>query len=176
MNLDVQNMEFVEDKVIFKIKKLLKPNRVGDPLDSIELRRYPECKRLCLIPCLKAYLAKTQLVRGYSQLLLSYVRPFKSISRDNLARWTLSVMHMAAWILLSIPLRRVPPSCLFNVVSLCEIDKLLFNILIPNYCFLQGTFSKCFQFVFAKYLPKYQSNIEWFPSNLYIQLPVIFTG
>ena len=23
----------------------------------------------------------------------------------------------------------------FNVVSLCEIDKLLFSILIPNYCF-----------------------------------------
>ena len=33
-----------------------------------------------------------------------------------------------------IPLRRVPPSCLFNVVSLCEIQELLVNILMPN-CF-----------------------------------------
>ena len=78
VNLDVQDMEFVEDKVIFKMKKLLKHNRVGDPLDTIVLQRYHECKRLCLITCLRAYLAKTQLVGGYSQLLLSYVRPFKS--------------------------------------------------------------------------------------------------
>ena len=95
VNLDVRDMDVLEDKVVFKMRKLLKHNRVGDPLDSIILRNFLECKRLCVVRCLKAYLIKTQLVRGHSQLLLSYVRPFRPISRDTLARWTLGVMQMA---------------------------------------------------------------------------------
>ena len=94
VNLDVEDME-ISDKIVFKMKKLLKHNRVGDPLDTIILRNFSECKRLCVVKCLKMYLARTQCFRGYSQLLLSYIRPFKPISRDTLSRWTLNVMNMA---------------------------------------------------------------------------------
>ena len=46
-----------------------------------------------------------------------------------------------------------------KLISYCLI------FLYQTTCFLQGTFSKCILFVFAKYLSKYQCNIEWFPSN-----------
>ena len=94
VNLDIQDME-LSDKVIFKMRSLLKHNRVGDPLDTIILRSFHLCKRLCVVRCLKCYLNKTQLVRGHSQLLLSYLRPHRPISRDTLSRWTLTVMQLA---------------------------------------------------------------------------------
>ena len=77
------------------MKTLLKHNRVGDPLDSLVLRPFLECKRLCVVRTLKVYLDKTQFVRGHSQLLLSFVRPHGPISRDTLSRWTLIVLKLA---------------------------------------------------------------------------------
>ena len=94
VNLDVQGMD-ISDRVIFKMKTLLKHNRIGDPLDTIVLRPFLHCKRLCVVRCLKCYLNKTQFVRGHSQLLLSYFRPYKPISRDTLSRWTVQAMQMA---------------------------------------------------------------------------------
>ena len=94
INLDIQDME-LSDKVVFKMKTLLKHNRVGDPLDSLILRSFHDCKRLCVVRCLKCYLNKTQYVRSYSKLILSFMRLFKPISRDTLARWTVKVMEMA---------------------------------------------------------------------------------
>ena len=85
----------VEDSIIFKMKTLLKHNRLGDPLDTIILRAFPECKRLCVVHTLKCYLRRTELVRGHGQLLLSYLRPHGPISRDSLARWTITVLELA---------------------------------------------------------------------------------
>ena len=94
INLSTDNMT-LSDVAIFRMKKLLKHNRVGDPLDTIKLRPYSLCKHLCVIRTLKVYLNRTQFYRSYSGLLLSYVRPFKPISRDTLSRWTLHVMTLA---------------------------------------------------------------------------------
>ena len=94
INLDVQDMT-VSDKRVFKMRVLLKHNRVGDPLDTLILKPFLQCKRLCVVRCLKTYLAKTQFVRGYSKLILSYAKPHKPISRDTLARWTITVMGLA---------------------------------------------------------------------------------
>ena len=94
INLDVQDMQ-IDDKVVFRMKTLLKHNRVGDPLDTLILHSFPECKRLCVVHCLKCYLAKSQTFRTYSRLILSYMRPHRPISRDTLARWTLKTMQLA---------------------------------------------------------------------------------
>ena len=83
------------DVVIFRMKKLLKHNRLGDPLDSIVLRPYSQCNDLCVVRALKMYLKRTQFIRSYSSLLLSFVRPYKPISRDTLSRWTLCIMKLA---------------------------------------------------------------------------------
>ena len=94
VNLCIDNMT-VSHEIIFRMKTLLKHNRVGDPLDSITLRPYPSCKELCVVRVLKMYLKKTQYVRSYSLLLLSFARPHKPISRDTLSRWTLHILSLA---------------------------------------------------------------------------------
>ena len=85
----------VSKEIVFRMKTLLKHNRVGDPLDSLTLRPYSACKELCVVRTLKMYLKRTQFIRSYSALLLSFARPHKPISRDTLSRWTLIVMKMA---------------------------------------------------------------------------------
>ena len=82
INLDVQDME-ISDKIVFKMRTLLKHNRVGDPLDTLILTPFLHCKRLCVVTCLKVYLTRTQFFRGYSKLIFSFVKPHKPISRDT---------------------------------------------------------------------------------------------
>ena len=94
INLDIDNL-IIKDCVTFKMKCLLKHNRVGDPLDVLTLRPFVACKRLCVVTTLKEYLRRTQTFRTYSKLLLSFIRPHGPISRDTLARWTLSIMSQA---------------------------------------------------------------------------------
>ena len=95
INLSVQDMILEDTKVVFKMKVLLKHNRLGDRLDTLVLQQFNQCKRLCVVRTVGAYLKATELVRGHDQLLLSFARPHAPISRDTLARWTLSIMRMA---------------------------------------------------------------------------------
>ena len=94
VSLSTDNM-ILEEEITFQLKTLLKHNRLGDRLDSLTFRPYDRCKRLCVVRTLKAYLAKTEGIRGSNQLLLSYMRPHGPISRDTLSRWTLEVMKQA---------------------------------------------------------------------------------
>ena len=93
--LSIKDMECTE-VLVFKLQKLLKHNRMGDPLDCIKLRPYDQCFRLCVVRAVKEYLNRTKKVRkGETQLLLSFVPPHKAISRDTLARWTLKTLALA---------------------------------------------------------------------------------
>ena len=94
INLSTEGM-MVEETVVFSLKVLLKHNRQGDPLDTITLRQFLECKRLCVVRTVKSYLARTQEVRRHKQLLLSFVKPHLPISRDTLSRWTLLMLQLS---------------------------------------------------------------------------------
>ena len=94
LNLSIKNLELA-NPVVFKMQKLLKHNRLGDPLDCITLQRFPECPKLCVVRTLKTHLKRTSKIRKDDQLLLAYVQPHRAISRDTLARWTLVVLQQA---------------------------------------------------------------------------------
>ena len=70
-------------------------NRLGTRLNVLELKAFPDCKRLCVVRTVKEYLRRTLSSRQDNQLLLSFVRPFGPVSRDTIARWTLKVMALA---------------------------------------------------------------------------------
>ena len=93
--LSVENLQLGRE-CVFKMTKLLKHNRMGDPLDTITIRPFDDCHRLCVVRCLKEYIRRTKSLRkGHTQLLVSFVQPHKSISRDTLARWTIEVLKLA---------------------------------------------------------------------------------
>ena len=53
----------------------------------------------------------------------------------------------------------------WNVFSLCEIQKLFVTILMPNSSIMKRNIFKCILIIFAQYLSKYQTCVEWLPSN-----------
>ena len=96
LSVDSMDMDEEERAITFKLKTLLKHNRLGDPRDSIVLRRFDQSPRLCVVRTIKEYLKRTEKVRkDNSQLLLSFVAPHKPISRDTFARWTVKVLGLS---------------------------------------------------------------------------------
>ena len=95
LNLRIDSLEITE-VAVFRLQKLLKHNRLGDPLDSLVLKPFDACYRLCVVRTLKEYLKRTEGLRGEDkQLLVSFVAPHRAVSRDTLARWTLKVLDLA---------------------------------------------------------------------------------
>ena len=75
----------------------LKQTKRRRHLEPIDLFAYPNDKKLCVVDeHLKEYLHRTeQLSKEYSKLLLSYVQPFKPLSKDTISRWTKQVLEAA---------------------------------------------------------------------------------
>ena len=94
VNLSVDDMT-LEEVITFRMKRLLKHNRLGDPLASLVFRPFLECKRLCVVRMIKRYMEVTKPLRKHNKLLLSFLKPHRPISRDTLSRWTLLVMKEA---------------------------------------------------------------------------------
>lgn len=92
--LNVSGLEILPDRMIFRLKHLLKHNRPGDPLDTIIVPSYPKDRCLCPVRAVKMYLKITKDYRGNKdQLLLSTRPPFQEISRDSVSRWTKNVLN-----------------------------------------------------------------------------------
>ena len=53
--LSLEGLELGEF-VVFKLKQLLKHNRLGEPLDKVVLRPFDQCKKLCVVRTLKSYI------------------------------------------------------------------------------------------------------------------------
>ena len=86
----------LSEQAVFRLKVLLKHNRLGDRLDTLVLKPYHHSARLCVVRTLKEYVQRTEKIRGnVKQLVISFMRPHKAVSRDTLARWTLSVLAKA---------------------------------------------------------------------------------
>ena len=65
-------------------------------LAPIDLLAFPEEERLCVVKTLKEYLQRTYQHRDkHSQLLLSYIQPFKPVSKETIARWAKVVLKSA---------------------------------------------------------------------------------
>ena len=95
LGLSLEGLE-LNKLAVFRLGKLLKHNRLGDALDSIILKPFEACHRLCVLQTLKAYIRRTEKLRkGEKQLLVSFAAPHKAISRDTLARWTLTMLSLA---------------------------------------------------------------------------------
>ena len=87
--LDLNNMTQCNDSYTFTITEHLKQSRPGNPNPVITLKAYHnDVESLCVFTHLKEYLCRTRIIRGTeSYLLVSFVKPHKRVSRDNISRW-----------------------------------------------------------------------------------------
>ena len=94
--LSTDFMVLTSEKCSFTIPELLKHTRPGSHQKAIVINAYPNDRRLCTVSILGIYLEKTKGVRNNeTQLLLSYRKPYKRVSRDTISRWLKCVMKNA---------------------------------------------------------------------------------
>ena len=93
--LSLKNAHVDREEIVFELDKLIKSNRLGDPMSLVSLQRFPDDKKLCVVAAIKQYIALTADLRTSKQLLVSYIKPHGPISRDTLARWTLRSLKQA---------------------------------------------------------------------------------
>ena len=93
--LDLSNMRVSTDSYTFLFTKLLKQTRPGFPNPTVTLTAFRD-SRLCVVTTLKEYISRTEPLRGSeSQLLVSYTKPHKAVSRDTIGRWVKTVLSSA---------------------------------------------------------------------------------
>ena len=92
--LSVNNFTKFKSEFVFKLDNVLKQSRPGFDCSVLKLKAYPPDRRLCVYTVIKEYLVRTKDIREKSEnkLLLSYIRPYKSVSRDTISRWIKMVM------------------------------------------------------------------------------------
>lgn len=94
--LNISGLEIARDKLVFRLKHLLKHNRPGDPLDTLVVPAYPKDKVLCPLEVVKEYVKRTEKGRkGADQLLLITKPPFTPATRDTLSSWTKKTLMLA---------------------------------------------------------------------------------
>ena len=71
--------------------KTSRPNKTTKP---VEITEFIPDKRLCPLATLKSYVKETEKLRDReSKLFLSFIKPYKGVSRDTISRWTKQVLH-----------------------------------------------------------------------------------
>ena len=82
-------MTLTDKNCIFYIQKLLKTSKPGKHTWNVwSFAPLKKIKKLCIVTVLTEYVNRTKLTRGsYTQLLLSFCKPFKPVSTDTIARW-----------------------------------------------------------------------------------------
>ena len=94
--LDINHMFVGKDKYTFVIPYHLKQSKPGVPNPQVVLESF-EKPSICIVSTLKEYLVRTKALRdsSQSQLLISYVKPYKPVSRDTVTRWVRTTMSLA---------------------------------------------------------------------------------
>lgn len=91
--LNLNDMISSETSITFALSKLLKQSKPGGRPMVVQFTSYPADPGICVVTTLKMYLARTRCKRGdYKQLFISYLKPFKPVSRRTIRRWIKAVM------------------------------------------------------------------------------------
>lgn len=94
--ISVTNYKKLKTEFVFELSDSLKQYRPHCQVASLCFKAYPPDRRLCIYTVLKEYLSRTKHVRNSivsdNMLLISYVKPYKNVTRDTISRWIKTVM------------------------------------------------------------------------------------
>lgn len=88
---------FDDDCIVFGLDEPLKMSKAGKALEVIKCKNFPKDKDLCIVHTAKEYLKRSDLFRKTKnqRLFISYVRPFKPVTKNTLARWLKFILWKA---------------------------------------------------------------------------------
>jgi len=89
-------MEIQNSAVVFSFDKPMKQSNPRNAIRSLILEAYLPDKALCVYNVLLEYISRTESLRGVEQqLLASYQKPYKKVSRDTISKWIRTVMQLS---------------------------------------------------------------------------------
>ena len=95
-HLSIEDMKKTRDGYILCYKHLHKHSKPGKDSAVAYLKVYPPDRRLCVVMVLKEYLERTSVLReGISNLFISYVKPYRAVTKDTISRWLKTTMSLA---------------------------------------------------------------------------------
>lgn len=92
--LNIEHMNVRSSVFEFTITDKVKQTKPGRHLNNLSFKAYAPDKRLCVYNYLKTYLEVTEPLRcpGQTQLLISFTKPHKAVSKDTISRWLKNVL------------------------------------------------------------------------------------
>ena len=94
--LSLEFMTLTKSTVMFKVHDKVKQTRPGKHLKDLLFKAYAPDRRLCILTYLKAYLTATQSLRGEeNQLLISFAKPHRPVSKDTISRWLKKLLTLS---------------------------------------------------------------------------------
>ncbi|KAL9988598.1 hypothetical protein ACROYT_G003060 [Oculina patagonica] len=94
--LDIAYMKEAPDGFEFLLYEHMKQTKPSYKAPSIILKAFEADSSLCVVTCLKEYLKRTKSLRDLeTKLFISFVKPYKRVSRETISRWIRSVMETA---------------------------------------------------------------------------------
>lgn len=94
--LTLENLVRNQDSYVLQYKSTLKQCKPGRLVPNLVLRRYSIDNRLCVVSTLNEYIHRTSSLRGkVSDLFISYLKPYGSVTSSTISRWIRSVMSLA---------------------------------------------------------------------------------
>lgn len=94
--LSIDYMHITNSCVKFKVHDKVKQTRPGCHVQDLSFKAYAPDRRLCILTYLKRYLDLTESLRKEEkQLLISFSKPHKAVSKDTISRWLKSVLDTA---------------------------------------------------------------------------------
>ena len=87
-------MHLSDTSCVFNLTSHTKTRKPGKPASTITVQEFKQDCRICPIKTLKQYLKGTDTIRGdEQQLFISFVKLYKSVSRDTISRWAKIVLQ-----------------------------------------------------------------------------------
>ena len=94
--LDIDLMSTYDSSIVFTFSKPLKQCNPRTQVKPLVLKAYTHDESLYVFSTLKEYLRRTETLRVTgSQLLISFQKPHKAVSRDTISRWIRTVMQLS---------------------------------------------------------------------------------
>ena len=94
--MKLSGITFTSDRVQIVVDALLKTSCPTWHLEPIVFEKYDACKSLCIFRYLKTYIDRTSTMRtSENQLLVSYMKPHKAVTKSTVSRWIRTVMSKA---------------------------------------------------------------------------------
>ncbi|XP_046542560.1 uncharacterized protein LOC124252930 isoform X1 [Haliotis rubra] len=86
--LSLNNMTEKKSDITFHFADLVKQSKPGRLTKPLVLKEYSVDRRVCVVTVLREYIRRTADLRGSEKkLLITYIKPYKAVSRDTVSRW-----------------------------------------------------------------------------------------